>query len=177
MGSALHSKPTTGERGQSFVEFALVLPVALIIFMGIIQFGILLSAFVGATNVAREVARYGSVCVVTDATTADTCGGGTLSYLNEDLPTKINAGQPATSGPNASSVCYQSYLGPDGNYNVRIIVAVGVNYPLFVPIIGNIIDGMDGTSDGFYTMRPTEQMRVEGLPLKTNPPLGTRSCP
>lgn len=148
----------------------------MLIFMGIIQFGILLSAFVGATNVAREVARYGSVCVVTDVATADVCGPAILTYLKTDLPSKINAGQPITSGVKASSVCYESYKGPDGvTWNVRIIATIGVNYPLFIPLVGNIIDGLDGTNDGFYTIRPAEQMRVEGLPLTANPNLTTGS--
>ena len=48
-------------RGQSVVEFALVLPVFLIILMGIIEFGLLMSDYVIVVNAAREGARYATL--------------------------------------------------------------------------------------------------------------------
>jgi Flp pilus assembly protein TadG len=46
------------ERGQSMVELALVLPVCLWIMLGIVDFGRVVHIYVGATNAAREGARY-----------------------------------------------------------------------------------------------------------------------
>ena len=49
------------EKGQTLVEFAIVLPILLLLVMGIIQFGIIFSAQIALTNAAREGARAASV--------------------------------------------------------------------------------------------------------------------
>ena len=48
-------------RGQSLVEFALILPLLLAFLFGIVELGILLNVYIGMTNMAREGARAGSV--------------------------------------------------------------------------------------------------------------------
>jgi Flp pilus assembly protein TadG len=48
-------------RGQSLVEFALVLFPLFIILLGIIQFGFIFNSYVTITNATREGARYGTV--------------------------------------------------------------------------------------------------------------------
>ena len=50
-------------RGQSLVEFALVLLPLFMILLGIIQFGFVFNAYVTLTNAAREGARLGTVYV------------------------------------------------------------------------------------------------------------------
>lgn len=49
------------DEGQSLVEFALVLPILLLLIMGIIQFGLVLSGYVTISNAAREGARVGII--------------------------------------------------------------------------------------------------------------------
>ena len=50
------------ERGSSAVEIALVLPVVLVLFLGIVEVAFLLFAHVQVANAAREGARTGSLC-------------------------------------------------------------------------------------------------------------------
>lgn len=50
-----------GEKGQSAVEFALVLPILIVLLCGIIDFGWLYCCNIAATNAAREAARYTAV--------------------------------------------------------------------------------------------------------------------
>lgn len=50
-----------GEQGQSLLEFALVVPVLMIIFFGIFDFGRVIFEYAQVMNGAREGARYGSV--------------------------------------------------------------------------------------------------------------------
>lgn len=164
---------TPGPRGQAFVEFAILLPLIMLTLMGIIQFGLMLSAYVGATNVAREVARYGSVCVVKDAASASSCGSDTLAHLNNILPQRINAATPV---PAQTSVTYCSYVAPKSDptdphkYNIRLTVNLAIRYPLFIPLIGNIIDGLDGEpGDAQFRLRASEAMRVEGTGLAVAP--------
>ncbi|MEQ8175158.1 MAG: TadE family protein [Syntrophomonadaceae bacterium] len=49
------------EDGQSIVEFAMVLPVLLLLLMGIIEFGRIISSYMIINNLAREGARFASV--------------------------------------------------------------------------------------------------------------------
>jgi Flp pilus assembly protein TadG len=51
----------TNNRGQGLVEFALILPLLLLLLLGIIEFGIAVYAYNTTANVGREVARYGVV--------------------------------------------------------------------------------------------------------------------
>jgi Flp pilus assembly protein TadG len=57
----MHKRPAS-ERGSSLVEVALVLPVLMILFLGIVEVAFLLFAHVQVANAAREGARTGSLC-------------------------------------------------------------------------------------------------------------------
>lgn len=65
----LASAPSAGldrpaaQRGQSLVEFALVMMPLFIIILGVIQFGFIFNAYVTITNATREGARLGTVYV------------------------------------------------------------------------------------------------------------------
>ncbi|MGC9469245.1 MAG: TadE/TadG family type IV pilus assembly protein, partial [Anaerolineae bacterium] len=48
-------------RGQGLVEFALILPVLLLIIIGTLEFGRIMFIYVNITNAAREGTRYGMV--------------------------------------------------------------------------------------------------------------------
>jgi len=49
------------ERGQGLTEFALILPVLLLLVLGIVEFGYVFTVYSGLFNAAREGARYGIV--------------------------------------------------------------------------------------------------------------------
>ena len=59
------------ENGQSIVEFALVLPILIILVCGIIDFGWLYNCNIAATNAAREAARYASIHIHDSSTDND----------------------------------------------------------------------------------------------------------
>jgi Flp pilus assembly protein TadG len=50
-----------GQRGQALVEFALVLPLLLIVLFIAVDFGVGLTRWIAITNAAREGARLGAV--------------------------------------------------------------------------------------------------------------------
>lgn len=60
----------TCRSGQSMVEFALLLPLLSAILFGIIEISIVLTAYVGMTDSAREAARAGSIYQETAPLTA-----------------------------------------------------------------------------------------------------------
>jgi len=51
------------EKGQSLVEFSLILMPLFFILLGIIQFGFIFNAYVTMTNAARDAARLGTIYV------------------------------------------------------------------------------------------------------------------
>src|SRR4030067_3530359 len=57
----LRGRPRKREDGQSLVEFALVIPIFLLVLFAIVDFGMAFHAWITVTNSAREGARIGSV--------------------------------------------------------------------------------------------------------------------
>jgi Flp pilus assembly protein TadG len=58
-----NSRPSHTARGQSLVEFALILTPLFLLLLGIIQFGFIFNTYVTMTNSAREGARSGTIVV------------------------------------------------------------------------------------------------------------------
>ena len=52
---------TRGEKGQTMVEFALILPILLVLMLGIAQFGITFNNYVTLTDAVRAGARKAAV--------------------------------------------------------------------------------------------------------------------
>src|SRR3972149_4234930 len=68
-------------RGQSLVEFALVIPILLILVFGIIDFGMGLRSYISLTNATREGARFAAVGNPAGAYPADCTGSTTTSVV------------------------------------------------------------------------------------------------
>jgi Flp pilus assembly protein TadG len=62
-GSSAGPRRHRPERGQSLVEFALVLTPLLLLLLGIIQFGFIFNSYVTLANATREAAREGTIYV------------------------------------------------------------------------------------------------------------------
>ena len=60
MKKILFGKLNTDQKAQGMVEFALVLPILLLLVLGIIEAGRLLFYYGVVTNASREAARFGS---------------------------------------------------------------------------------------------------------------------
>lgn len=82
-----------GERGQSFAEFAIVLPLLLMLVFGVFDLGRGMSANVTVTNAAREAARTIAVTVATS---------GTTSYSSCPTPTNPMGAPAAGTGQAAA---------------------------------------------------------------------------
>ena len=55
-------------RAQAMVEFAIVLPILLVLIMGIIEVGRMIFVYAATTNASREAARFGSAIGFDDTT-------------------------------------------------------------------------------------------------------------
>jgi Flp pilus assembly protein TadG len=129
-------------RGQSLVEFAIILPVFLLIGFGIFDFGLAFDASLTVSNAAREGARYGVTNPNTTSITSrvrETAGRLNDTRLTVTVSCKTAAGA-ACAGGMAGAVS-----------GTTLVVTVGYAYPMITPI-------------AFGTTIPvasTAQMRVE----------------
>lgn len=69
--STHHTERTANSKGQSLVEFAIMIPVLLLIFGGALDLGRLFYAHVAIENAAKEGALYGASNPACDGPTAD----------------------------------------------------------------------------------------------------------
>lgn len=60
------SKILSGERGASAVEFAIILPILIMLIFGIIQFGIAFNKYIAVTHAVREGVRLAAVGLYED---------------------------------------------------------------------------------------------------------------
>lgn len=93
-----NANPRRFRRGAAVVEFAVVVPVFLILVFGIIEFGRMVMVQQIITNAAREGARKGIV----PGSSADEVNTTVLSYLTS---TSINGANTSVS-PDPASVTY-----------------------------------------------------------------------
>ncbi len=149
------------ERGQGLVEFALILPLVVVMFFGIIQFGFLFGGQIALVNAVREATRYASTSPVNSDPT---------SQITNAVAREV----PGYTGAATVAYSYCYYADPllssgTQTYSTRIHVSVTYGHPLFVPLVGRLIDGIDGTVDNKFTVTVGEDMRVESQPYKSIP--------
>ena len=152
------------ERGQGLVEFALILPLVVLMFFGIIQFGFTLGGHIALVNAVREATRYASASAVNSNPTSQV-----TSAVARAVPGYTGAAVVSYS------YCYYADPLPPMTYSVRIHIQVGYGHQLFVPLVGRIIDGLDGTVNNLFTVTVQEDMRVESQPYRS-PPSGVPSA-
>lgn len=143
-----------------------MLPILILIVAGIMQLGVLLGGQNALVNGVREAARFGSVLETTSVGDANVHGPAVEAHLRDVL----EAGLPGYAAANLTSVtvCYGGYLNPDStDYSVRLTISAVYSHELFVPIISQILDGIDGTNDSGLTLSASERFRVENLALSS----------
>jgi len=106
------------EKGQSLVEFALVVPLVLMILMAVIEFGFMFNAYITISNASREGARLGA-----------------LGNDNYAIETRVITVSPILDAANIN-VTITPNTRSRGD---MITVQVNYDYVLLTPIISNIL--------------------------------------
>ena len=130
------------EGGQSLVEFALVLPIFLLVLFAIVDFGMAFHAWITVTNSAREGARLGAVRASED-----------------DIRLRVLD----TTGMLDQTKLLVSVTNAEGNPGESVVVDVSYHYTLLSPlagIVGAISLGSIDISDDL-TLSSTADMRLE----------------
>lgn len=125
-----HTKAERRERGQSMVEFALVLPVVLLLIFGLLEFGRVINAEITAGHCANELARFGTVQTGNTATIEGKIRTYAYSSTNPVCPTfnLSNSSLNITVG-----VTYPSTASVGAGKAVTVAIAYPVN--IVTPII------------------------------------------
>ncbi len=120
-----------GEKGQSMVEFALLLPILILILLMIMEGGLIFGGYLELQNAARDGARYASV------------------HTDKQDQTSINT---YITGKNFIIVDKSNLVQPIGFTKVTnaqgtvLTVTLTYKYPIITPIIGGIIGDEDDES-------------------------------
>ena len=132
-----------GERGQSLVEFALIVPIFILILLGIFDFGRAIVAYNTVNNAAREAGRL----AIVDQTDADVRTEAAERASGLDVAAGaiyIDYRSPAT--PDTAGSCASS-LGTDAIVGCIAVVRVPYTYTAATPVIGNIVGTIDVTGE------------------------------
>ena len=146
-------------RGQALVEFALVLPLLVLIMTGIMQFGLLFWAQITLTQVARDTGRWAASQESCDAGVVNIGGQANAIAARSTLfgwgagnPLVVSAGPSwidETPPPGLSYPC-----PPDDNREVWIVnFELSHTVPVFLPMLGPT-----------WTLRSEVQFRMEPAP-------------
>jgi Flp pilus assembly protein TadG len=160
------------ETGQAMVEFALVAPLFFFLIFGVIQFGIIFGGQIGQNNAAREVARYTSTLPAGQS--LGSVKAQALAVLQKSIP-GYN-GSSNTAGWVTVDYCYYPNPTTPTTYSQKVIVTIKYAHTLFIPLVGGLLDGIDGTPDNRFTTTVREEMRVETQPLKSVPSSTPTPC-
>lgn len=128
--------------GQGMVEFALTLPILLMLVIGVMEFGRLLFFYSAITTGTREAARYGAGSGLTASTAAryQDCQGirdsakrisGLAGIQDADIVVVYDQGP----GEAAIGTCPVGGTGPALDLGDRIIVTVSGEFQPVVPIV------------------------------------------
>lgn len=130
------------ERAQTMVEFALALPVFLLLVLGIMEVGRAILFSISVNTAAREGARYGAAAGEGNSGViryADCDGirsaalkiGGIVGLTNSNITVTYDKG-PGTAG---FGNCSAGNTGPNLAKGDRIVVTVSSNFKPVVPLV------------------------------------------
>jgi Flp pilus assembly protein TadG len=159
-------------RGQALVEFALVVPVFLLITFAIIQLGLLLGGQNALVNAVRETARYASTYRVSTASEAASACTQVQDFMLSDAKGLLSIPGFDPSRVTSEAVTYSWIQSPDTTYFVQIRVSVAYSFPLYVPIVASLLD--NAAPHQSAKLAGQEEMRIENEGLQINP--GDVSC-
>lgn len=146
------------ERGQSLVEFAIIVPTLLILVFGIIDFGLALRSYITVTQATREGARYASVGNAAGTFTS----GGSGDCNGSTTTTAVGKVCTAMNGLSLSDITSVSVTYPNGKVSgqsVRVQASYRYEYITPVRTLVNVLSG--GSLDDHLTLSATTDMRLE----------------
>ena len=128
------------EGGASLVEFALVLPLILMLVLGLVSAGIAYNEKITLTHAAREAARFAATLPISNAASLEAWLAAVEARAVADAAGSLDPGTPGLS------ICI-AYVYPDGS---------GAN-----DSTKHRLNGVPGGGDCFTDGRPGSERRVQ----------------
>jgi Flp pilus assembly protein TadG len=153
-------KKLASQKGAALVEFAIVLPILLVLVFGIIEFGFLLYNKAVITNASREGAREGILFADrTSGILTTNIEQKVIDYSNNWMIPKTVNPTTTISGACQTEIDYNKRAGQ------QLIVTVSYPYPFIVfpniiKLIGGNLDSLLNT-DGDLIISAQTSMRCE----------------
>ena len=127
-------------RGQALVEFALILPIFVLILVGLFDFGRAIYAFNTVNQAAREAARL----AIVDQTIAHVQAEGASSAVSLGVDAAdVVVDFRDRNTPDTPGSCTAAVVGDDNNTDGIVlclaVVTVPYQYEAATPIIGNLV--------------------------------------
>ncbi len=152
--SAWRRRPKGSERSQSMVEFALVVPLFLVLVMGIIDFSMGFGSYVQLRNAAREGARFAVVGNPAGSYPTD-CTGSVTNNVIGRVCTDV-------SDLNLADMQSVSVQYPDGQESGNsVVVNAQYRYQFITPLGGMVSFFTGGEFPGYLSLSATSDMRLE----------------
>ena len=123
------------ERGQAVTEFAVILPVLLLVLFAIFQFGIIFNNYIQVTAAAREGARKGAV----NRTTGNCAAVVSLATSAAKRPRLASTGKLG-AGVSATDTCTSNSLAQGSDFTIT------ASYPWTVSLLGQVVASGNLTS-------------------------------
>lgn len=145
------------ERGQSLVEFALIMTPLMLMLLAIVQFGFIFNTYVTITNATREAARTGTIVLYdsslskaqNDLARNEAIRASLLTSMNllsKTSPQFANSGTWTQSGETFTSgdlvVTYELPAGvpaTDARTGQRVTIKATYHQDLVIPLIANLL--------------------------------------
>lgn len=155
-----------------------------LILVSIVQFAFIFERQIGIENAVRDAARRAAT-FTTDSSNAAANAATVLNLLETvNLP---NAEGYSYSNLAWAKVCYATQTDLSTLTSVAVTVTVRYKHPLFLPIISQILDSVDGTPDNAFAAQTkstftvqndaTKNASVGGSPVGVQDPPATPACP
>lgn len=142
------------QKGQSIVEFALILPLFLLLFLGIVYFASFFADYLTLSTIARNSAREAAVVSVTDESQLqEEYDKIRANYKDQSLPADMYEWDPT------STDCFS--IKPDKTYE-NVVVEMNANLNKEGTLIGGAVDALMGdTSEKKLNLHITYTMYSE----------------
>ena len=168
----------TAERGQATVEFAIVLPLVLLLIAGLIAFGTAFNYWISLNHIANEGSRWASVDRLPARRThrlrpsRRVQGVHPDQVLTEDLRAKVT--DPTTGEPTGIDLCVSVTRAPPAPEPAVPVVGdavrVTISAPYSFPVVSGMIElarqlfGGDTTDVGDVMLTGSSTVRLEQTP-------------
>jgi Flp pilus assembly protein TadG len=163
-----------GEQGQALVEFAIILPIVLLLVVGMIQVGIAFNYWINLNQLSAEGARWVAVDRLPgnpDPTVADYEAYIRDQVLTADLRDKLT--DPGTGEVTGVDVCLVDTTEPQVGDAVRVRIQAPYSLAVVSDLmkLGARLFGGDDTGVGDVTLSGSSTVRLEQPPSAPSPGL------